>query len=426
MRPARRFHRSPRSAVLAGTLLLAATTAACGSSGSTKTASGSTKTASGSCGQVAGGFPRSTGGALATLPTDVRSAYAGYSNPIAPSVFVHFKAPRPKPWVIAYNNSFSGNAWRASALGALRANVAAYAKLGLVSPKLIVTDSNGNAATQIQQMDSEIEQKVNLIISIPGSPTALNGAIEKAYKAGIPVVTVGANVTTPDAINVDLNEYQLGAKMAAGLVGLLHDKGNIMTVEGLAGTPGSANIKEGGYAVFAHCPNIHVVSDVVGSWSESVSKTAMLQALATHPAKVDGVWQQGSMFYGLTSALAQAGRPPTPVTVGGPGQNSLAYWHDHLKDGYSTVGVSNPPAADMNIAFETGIRTLLGQGPKVNTIVAGVPTITNKNLNSWWKPGFTESSTGLGEPPPGTYLPTPLLNKFFSHPRAMPPLSASS
>jgi ribose transport system substrate-binding protein len=421
----RRFRRP--TAALAGMLLLGGAAAACSSnSTSTSTAAGTTgKSADGlACGQYQTSLAASPDNALAALPASVRSYYDGYSNPIVASPYAHFKSKASKPFVIAFNNSFSGNAWRASAQATLEADVAAYAKAGIVNSKLIVTDSNDNNATQIQQMDSEIEQKVSLIIAIPGSPTALNGAIEKAYNAGIPVITVAAPVTTPDAINLDVNEYQIGAKMASGLVGLLHDSGNIMTVEGEPGTPGNAEIRSGGYAVFANCPNIHILDDVEGDWSESVAKTAMLEALSTHPQTVNGVWQQGSMFMGVTSALAQDGRPSAPVTIGNPDQDSLAYWHDHLSSGYDTAGSSNPPGADMNAAFAIGIRTLLGQGPKVNTIVAPALSINKSNLDQWWEPSYTESSTGVGEPPTGTYLPPDVLSQFFNKPASLPALPA--
>jgi ribose transport system substrate-binding protein len=399
-------------------------TSAFASNGSASTRSSAGAMSAGTCGTYPTQQPPSSANALALLPAHVRTFYAGYSNRVVPSPFAHFKAPHHKPWVIAYNNSFAGNAWRAAALAALQADVSKYAKLGIVSPKLIVTDSNNNDATQIQQMDSEIEQHVDLIISIPGSATALNGAIDKAYRAGIPVVTVAAPVTTPYALNLDINEFQIGAVEAQGLVGLLHGTGNIMTVEGLPGTPGSADIRAGGYAVFQRCKGIHILDDLTGDWSESVAKTAMLEALATHPQKMDAVWQQGSMFMGVISALLQAGRPLVPVDVGNPDQNSLAFWHDHLKSGYRTVGTSNPPGADMNAAFEIGIRTLMGQDPKVNTVVAPVPRITNQNLAQWWKPSFTVSSTGVAEPPAGSYLPTATMNTFFAHPAAIPPLPA--
>ena len=80
-----------------------------------------------------------------------------------------------------------------------------------------------------------------------------------------------------------------------------------MTVEGIPGTPGSAEIGQGGYAVFNKCHGIKVVDDIYGQWSESIAKTQMLQALATHPQKLNGVWQQGSMFMGVTQAIQQAG-----------------------------------------------------------------------------------------------------------------------
>ena len=368
---------------------------------------------------------KSPDGSLYKLPKAIQAQYKGYAEPITKSPWKSFLRKHKPPWTIDYNNSFSGNAWRASALAVLQKDFALYKKKKLVK-KLIVTDSNGNTTLQIQQMRSAIQQKVDLIISIPGSPDAMNGVIKQAYQAGIPVVTIAAVVTSPYALNYDTNEFLIGRNMAAGLVGLLKGKGNIMTVEGIPGTPGSAEIGQGGYAVFNKCHGIKVVDDIYGQWSESIAKTQMLQALATHPQKLNGVWQQGSMFMGVTQAIQQAGRPLVPVTVGNPNQDSLAFWHDHLKSGYNTVGSANPPAADMDAGFRIGIATLMGQGPKVNTFVAKPPLITKATLKQWWKPSFKETSTGVGEPPKNHWLPNSALRSMFARPKKLPPTEYAS
>jgi ribose transport system substrate-binding protein len=393
--------------------------------GKTVTAASPTAAAASCVNKVKVGKGISPDGSLYKLPKSVQANYLGYAEKIVKSPWANFKRLHKPPWTIDYNNSFAGNAWRASALQTLKTDFNKYKKAGLVK-KLIVTDSNGNTTLQIQQMRSAIQQKVDLIISIPGSPDAMNGVIQEAYKAHIPVVTIAAVVTSKYALNYDTNEFLIGKNMATGLVQLMKGKGNIMTVEGIPGTPGSAEIKQGGYAVLNKCPQVKVVDDIYGQWSESIAKTQMLQALATHPQKLNGVWQQGSMFMGITQALQQAGRPSIPVTVGNPNQNSLAYWHDHLKNGYKTVGTANPPGADMDAGFRIGIATLEGQGPKVNTFVAKPPLITTKTLNNWWKPSYKETSTGVGEPPKNHWLPTTELHLILNHPKPLPPTEFSS
>lgn len=353
------------------------------------------------------------------LPPDAQAGFEGYGSPVVASPFATFKPAHEKPFVIGYNNSFSGNAWRAAALAQLESDVEKYKKLGLVKD-LIVTDSNGDISTQIQQMRSMIQRGVDLIISIPGSPTAMNGVIDEAFAAGIPVITLAAPVTTANAINVDTNGYLIGKTMALGLVQKLNGKGNILTIQGIPGTSGSELIKAGGAAVFNNCPDIKIVADLVGQWSNSTAQTAVLQQLSTNPTEIAGIWQQGSMFMGTINALEQAGRPIIPVTVGNPDQNALAYWHDNLDKGFSTVGSSNAPGAGMDVVFRTGMRVLLGQGLKVSNVVVRPPLITAETLKDWYKPDFTVNSTGVGEPPPGTWMPDSILDGYFTSPAALP------
>jgi ribose transport system substrate-binding protein len=364
-------------------------------------------------------LPKDPDGVLAGLPAALQQGYNRYPGLVARSPYASFRAKGRRPFTIGYNNSFSGNAWRAAALKSLQNAVARYRRAGLVG-RLLVTDSNNQTDVQIQQMRSLIQQGVDLIVSIPGSPTAMNATIKQAHDAGIPVVTLASPVTSPYAINIDTNGFLIGAKQAVGLAQVLNGKGNIITIQGIPGTPGSAFIQSGGDAVFARCPDIKVVANVVGQWSQSVAKTEMLKALATHPQKVDGVWEQGSMAMGALRALEQAGRPLVTVTDGNPDQASLAYWHEKLPQGYRGVGSANPPGAGMDAAVRVGLRTLLGQGPKITSIVADPPLITNASLDRWYRPSYTTSSDGVAEPPPGTWLPDAQIAAFFTRPAPLP------
>jgi ribose transport system substrate-binding protein len=410
-------------------LLAAGSLAACGSGGegagagkSDSKASAAADTTGVACAELpALKLPKGSESLLGSLPDEVQQAYNRYPGLVAESPYANFKPKGSKPFTIGFNNSFSGNAWRAAALKSLKDDVAKAKAAGLVD-RLVITDSNNKTDVQIQQMRSLIQQKVDLIISIPGSPNAMNATMKEAHDAGIPVVTLASPVTTPHAINVDTNGFLIGAKQAVGLAQVLGGKGNVITIEGIPGTPGSGFIQSGGEAVLKQCKDMKIVTNVVGQWSQSVAKTEMLKALATHPGKIDGVWEQGSMAMGAFQALEQAGRPLVPVTDGNPDENSLAYWHDKQADGYKGVGSANSPGAGMDVAFKVGMRTLLGQGPKVTSIVIDPPLITNDNVGDWYKPSFTTSSDGVAEPPPNTWLPDAKLDSFFATPGPVPGL----
>ena len=123
---------------------------------------------------------------------------------------------------------------------------------------------------------------------------------------------------------------------------------------------------------------------------------------------------------GITKALEQAGRPVVPVTIGNPNQNALAYWHNNVTKGYITAGSANAPGAGMDLAFRVGMRVLMGQGLKVSGIVVAPPTITVETLDQWYKPEYTVDSTGVGEPPAGTWMPDSVLDGYFTIPASLP------
>jgi ribose transport system substrate-binding protein len=284
-------------------------------------------------------------------------------------------------------------------------------------------------------MRSLIQQGVDLIFSIPASPTAMNGVIKQAYDAGIPVLTVSAPVDTEYAINVDTNQFTYGARQAQGLALLTGGEGTIMTVQGIPGTPGSLQIQAGGDAILkSDACDFDIVANFGGSWNNATAKTEMLKALATHPQQLDAIWEQGSMEKGIIEALEQVGRPVPLVTMGNPDQAGLAYWRDHVKDGYQGVATAQPSGAGADAMFRIGMRVLEGKGLKVNAIVGNPPlTLDRKNiakarglfgstvplqtLDQWVKPQWTFNSPGVANPssgPRGSWLNDKALDYFFT------------
>jgi hypothetical protein len=74
----------------------------------------------------------------------------------------------------------------------------------------------------------------------------------------------------------------------------------------------------------------------------------------------------------------------------------------------------------MNLVFRTAMRVMMGQGLKVSNVVVRPPLITAADLDKWWKPEFTVDSTGVGEPPAGTWMPDAILDGYFANPAPLP------
>ena len=164
-------------------------------------------------------------------------------------------------------------------------------------------------AQQISQIRAFIDKKCTIITSIPGSATALNDAVDAARAAGIPFVTAAGSVSSPYAINVDSNYAAWGYDMIKAIAKETGGKADILMVEGIAGHPIVVQERGGADRALKEEPGIKVVRSVNGNWTANVTKTVVLQALATYPGKIDAVWTTGSESRVIAEAFAQAGRP---------------------------------------------------------------------------------------------------------------------
>ncbi|TIN59730.1 MAG: ribose ABC transporter substrate-binding protein, partial [Mesorhizobium sp.] len=115
-------------------------------------------------------------------------------------------------------------------------------------------------------------------------------AIDAAAKAGIPFITAAGSVTSPNAINVDSNYARWGYDMMAAIGKAQPDGASILLVEGIAGHPIVVQERQGADKALAENPKLKISRNVNGNWTANVTKTVVLQAIATNPAPIDAVW----------------------------------------------------------------------------------------------------------------------------------------
>lgn len=352
---------------------------------------------------------------VSDLPEDLRSLYGGAGDNLQASAYDGFAVPT-KPWKWCHSESYQGNPWRVSVTNELRRLVDGYKAKGWVT-EFEISDSNGDTSRQIAQIRAFIDKKCSVITSIAGSATGLNDAIAAAHRAGIPFITAAGSVTSPYAINVDSNYIRWGYDMMTTIAGALGGKGNVLMVEGIAGHPIVAQEHAGAEAALKAAPGLKVVRTVNGNWTANVTKTVVLQALATSPQKIDAVWTTGSESRVIAEAFAEA-RRPAPLITGSISGDALGYWKAN-PDKYRFEGHGVLPGWTAETLFRVAVRVLEGQEPKLNTLMMPIPTVASADLGKWYAACMTPDAVSTFPVPPTDPMPETTLDAYFRKPAAI-------
>ena len=300
------------------------------------------------------------------------------AQPIGASALRDFVAKNPPPWKIGYASTYAGNTWRAGAMDHLQTVVIPkWQELGMVS-EVVITQSNLDDATQIQQMRQLVDQGVDAIVICCSNPTALNATVKYAYDQGVPTFSFTGYVTEPTVINTSVNfqaaGFEIGKRMAEELGG----KGNVLVVEGIPGTSTSDSQDRGIKAGLATAPDIKVVGSIAGMWTDQIAQGEVQKWIATHPGKLDGIIVQSAAEMGVLRAVAQSGREGVKIAVGGE-LGALCTWRKN-PDLIASAVQTWPPGDDIELSFDVMMRTLQGQGPKVQSILVDPVVVTHEEV----------------------------------------------
>lgn len=245
-------------------------------------------------------------------------------------------------WVIALSNSYYGNTWRKQMVEVFEA-AAEEAKARGYIKDYIVLNGDGSINTQVAHMNSLILRNVDAIAINAASPTALNGVIEEAHRAGIKVLAFDSIVTSPYAWKLDFDFVALGEAAARYAVERLNGRGNVIIVRGVSGSAPDLEMYKGQMNVLSQYPDINIVATVYGEASATVTQRAIANILPGLP-RIDAVIQQGGGdSYGAAQAFEAAGRE-IPIIIGDGSAEFIQWWlQKQRENGYETYSISSSP-----------------------------------------------------------------------------------
>lgn len=238
-----------------------------------------------------------SGGSTATV-TD-----AQFGIPTSGETVNTTKWKKSPPWTIGYADASQSNSWRVFAWQYMQ-----YGGSLLPQTTLIHTNANNSTSKQASDIEDLLNRKVDCLIVGSLSETALDPVIAQASKR-VPVVISEGRVGTPDyTAFASLDEENMGQLQAEGVVKALKGSGNVVILQGVAGSGPVQQDLAGMKKVLAKYPGIKVLTTQYTSWSRDTGKTDMENALSAFP-KIDAVLSDsGLQNVGAFEAVKASGR----------------------------------------------------------------------------------------------------------------------
>lgn len=287
------------------------------------------------------------------------------------------KGDRKAPYTLGWANIYSVPTWMKQTEGTITSMVEELKKQGLVD-ELVITDAQGDANTQIQQIQSMIDADVDAILLIAGSSTAPARVIADACAKGIAVINFDSLVDTDEVtakINTDSNKW--GDTAARWLIEQLGGTGKIIVLNGPAGVSVSEDRRNGANEALAANPGVEILAETNTAYNVAPAQEAVTSLLFAHP-EIDGVLSLGgALSAGAILAMDRQGRPMVPIT-GENARQFLELWKEKDLTAWATMQPNWLGA----LAAYTAVKALEGQDVPA-FIEVPLPIIDNGNIDDY-------------------------------------------
>ena len=299
--------------------------------------------------------------------------------------------------------SFIGNDWQAEAANMVKAMAAHKSMADKVDLKVQVAGPNANR--QIQQINAMVQAGADAIVVFPISPTALNQVVKNACSKGVKVFAYDAEITEPCAYNISIDQEEAGRVTAEWLVEKMGGKGEIVLVTGVPGTSVDDLRTKAAKEVFAKHPDIKVIGEAVGMWSQAVARTELSKILATRTwDDVDGLWMQVGCFTANAMQLEAGKTAEQLLPCAGEGANGGRI--QMLPAGTEVEGAASPyaplgaqrisyasPPYSGGLALKLAVQALEGADVPKKTVLP-LPVVTSDTIKLCKEGTWAEMKAG--------------------------------
>jgi len=285
--------------------------------------------------------------------------------------------------VIGFSGPAADHGW----LGAINSGAQAAAD-SFGDVELKVAEGTNDAVAQIAAVETFINEGVDAIVLLPTDGAALTEVATKAMAAGIPVINVDREFSSPFAARTTVlgDNYGMGVSAGTYICEQLDGSGFVAEIAGIDSLPLTQDRSEGFKDALADC-GLSVDARVAADFTVAGGEAAASQLLAANP-KIDAIWNHDDdQGIGVLAAIDAAGRDEF-FMMGGAGSRSAM----EAIEADDTVLKATVIYPSTQAADGVALARLLVQGKTVsdlitpsvpNRIVLDAPVVTKDNVDQF-------------------------------------------
>jgi signal transduction histidine kinase/AraC-like DNA-binding protein/CheY-like chemotaxis protein len=173
--------------------------------------------------------------------------------------------------LIGFSQCTNGDQWRHFMLNDMLRELAYHPDL-----QLIMRDAHDSNELQVRQIDSFINEKIDLLIVSPNESAPITAAVEKAFKSGIPVIVTDRKINSQFySAYLGADNREIGKQAGNYVAHLSAAPGKVFEIWGLPGSSPARERHDGFVASIAHSPNITLNGMALGAWSKEGAASAL-------------------------------------------------------------------------------------------------------------------------------------------------------
>jgi len=133
-----------------------------------------------------------------------------------------------------------------------------------------------NDERQVEQIDSLVNDGIDLLIVAPNQVTLLAPAIDRAYDKGIPVIVFDRKTDSQKfTAYIGADNEAMGRQMGEYIATELNGQGRVLEIMGLKGSSPAIERHRGFEEALSHYPDIELVASLQGDWTEESAVEAI-------------------------------------------------------------------------------------------------------------------------------------------------------
>ncbi len=229
--------------------------------------------------------------------------------------------------------------------------------------ELIVVDAQNDTAKQISGVEDLIQKKVSVILINPTDSAAIATAVESANKANIPVITVDRAAEGGKVVSHIASDNVKGGKMAGDyILQALGGKGNIVELQGIAGTSAARDRGQGFHSAVDGKDGVKVVASQPADFDRAKGLSVMENILQGNKDIQAVFAHNDEMALGALQAIEAAGKKILVVGFDATDDAVKA-----VNDGKMAATVAQKPKAIGETAVQTAVKVVKGE--KVDSFI---------------------------------------------------------